>query len=98
MRWLQPVATVSFLGRDEVVIKGSTSIGGMPGQVCCTVARSTSISQWSLVPLRHEVVVVPDTALDGRCAELVYEKITENQHGQLRRPKGKAPMPPKRCL
>lgn len=60
---VQPVAIVAFLGRDHVYAKTGRAAGA-------GLARSLSICQWVLVPVRHEVVVVPDALLDGRCARM----------------------------
>lgn len=58
---LQPVAIVAFVGRDHVYAKTGRAAGA-------GLARSLSICQWTLVPMRHEVFVVPDTLQDGRWA------------------------------
>ncbi len=61
----QPAGVVAFVGRDHVWPKTGMAAGARAG-----LARALSMCQWTLVPLRHEVVVIPDALLDGRCEPL----------------------------
>lgn len=56
---LQPEAWVSFVGRDDV--------WGMSGSAAgSSVALGESFSMWTLVPVQHEILVMPDLTKDGR--------------------------------